>query len=184
MKRKIVLNLAMSIDGYICDEAGGFDWIVGQGDTRLDTQNPIDFMAFIETCDIVVMGKKAYDDAPENSLDIYHDKKIYVVTHSTEQPIASNVEYIQGDIVHKVLQEREKPGKHIFIYGGGHIVNLFTQQNAIDEYIIGIIPTILGKGRKLFFDNNPMIRLHLEEYSFVDGITLLRYIKRDKEQEV
>ena len=34
MKRKIILNLAMSIDGYIADEDGGFAWIVGDGDER------------------------------------------------------------------------------------------------------------------------------------------------------
>ncbi|MDU7968481.1 MAG: dihydrofolate reductase, partial [Paeniclostridium sordellii] len=28
MSRKIILNLAMSIDGYIASEDGGFDWIV------------------------------------------------------------------------------------------------------------------------------------------------------------
>ncbi|MGL5313366.1 MAG: dihydrofolate reductase family protein [Peptostreptococcaceae bacterium] len=179
MKRKIILNLAISLDGYICDENGGFDWIVGQGDNTLDTKQQIDFMEFVETCDVVVMGKKAYDDAPENSLDIYNDKKIYVITKSKDKPQAENVEFISGEVVDIILKEREKEGKNIFIYGGGMIVNLFTQRDAIDEYIIGIIPTILGKGRKLFFDNNPTIKLHLDEYSFVDGITMLRYSKRD-----
>lgn len=42
MKRKIILNLAISLDGYICDENGGFDWIVGQEDNSLDTKEQID----------------------------------------------------------------------------------------------------------------------------------------------
>ncbi|MBM6861247.1 dihydrofolate reductase family protein, partial [Clostridium saudiense] len=31
MSRKIVLNLAISLDGYIASEDGSFEWIVGDG---------------------------------------------------------------------------------------------------------------------------------------------------------
>lgn len=178
MKRKIVLNLAISLDGYICDEDGGFDWIIGQGDHTLDTPNQIDFFEFVNTCDVVVMGAKAYKDAPEHSLDIYSDKKIFVVTKNDEKPLMPNVEFIHGEVVDIILKERENPGKNIFIYGGGVVVNQFTERNIIDEYIIGIIPVILGKGRKLFFENNPKIPLHLETYSISDGIVLMHYSKR------
>ena len=37
MARDIILNLAISLDGFICDEDGGFAWISGQGDVRADT---------------------------------------------------------------------------------------------------------------------------------------------------
>ena len=39
MGRKIVLNLAMSLDGYIAKENGEYDWIKGQGDNTLDTDD-------------------------------------------------------------------------------------------------------------------------------------------------
>lgn len=180
MKRKIVLNLAISLDGYICDEDGGFDWISGQGDNRLDTVKQIDFFEFVNTCDVVVMGANAYKDAPAHSLDIYNDKKIFVITESDEKPNALNVEFIRGDVVDIILKERENSGKNIFIYGGGFVVNQFTAQDVIDEYIIGVIPVILGKGRKLFFENNPMIRLNLQTYSVNDGIVLMHYTKRER----
>lgn len=34
MSGKIVLNLAISLDGYIADENGGFEWIVGDGNSH------------------------------------------------------------------------------------------------------------------------------------------------------
>ena len=37
MKGKIILNLAMSIDGYIADVNGNYNWIKGDGNTNLDT---------------------------------------------------------------------------------------------------------------------------------------------------
>lgn len=180
MNRKIILNLAISLDGYICDENGGFDWIVGHGDHTLDTSNQIDFFEFVDTCDVVVMGANAYHDAPDGSLALYDDKKIIVVTNAQEKPTASNVVYVNGDIVDVILQEKAKSGKNIFVYGGGFVVNQFTEKDAIDEYIIGIIPVILGKGRKLFFENNPTIKLHLDTYSVNDGIVVMRYSKQSK----
>ena len=39
MKRKIILNLAISIDGFIADEDGGFAWIIGDGDNKTNTEN-------------------------------------------------------------------------------------------------------------------------------------------------
>lgn len=49
---------------------------------------------------------------------------------------------------------------------------------SLDEYIIGIIPTILGKGRPLFLENNPKIDLKLDEYIVDNGIVICRYSKR------
>ena len=50
--------------------------------------------------------------------------------------------------------------------------------DVIDEYIIGIIPTILGKGRPLFLENNPTINLYLIESTISEGIVISRYVKR------
>lgn len=58
------------------------------------------------------------------------------------------------------------------------MIDPFIKDDIIDEYIIGIIPTILGKGRRLFLGNNPKIDLKLQEYSVEDGIVIMRYSKR------
>lgn len=38
MKRKIIINLAISLDGFIADVDSGFDWIKGDGDSSHDTK--------------------------------------------------------------------------------------------------------------------------------------------------
>ena len=55
MARDIILNLAVSLDGFICDEDGGFAWIGGQGDSLADTADRFSFDAFLASCDTVVM---------------------------------------------------------------------------------------------------------------------------------
>lgn len=174
MTRKIILNLAISIDGYIASEDGGYDWIVGDGDSKLDTEKKWDFGEFLENIDVVVMGKKCYD---QNFHKDYENKKVYVAT-SEKLEDYDNVHFINGDIVKVIEEERKNEGKDIFLFGGGSLVDNFIKSDVIDEYIVGIIPTILGKGRPLFLGNNPKIDLHLEEYLTDNGVVILRYSKR------
>ncbi|MEX6585805.1 dihydrofolate reductase family protein [Paraclostridium bifermentans] len=167
MSKKIILNLAISIDGYIASEDGGFEWIVGDGDKSLDTEKKWDFNGFLDTIDVVVMGKNCYD---QNFHKDFKNKKVYVAT-SKDLKDYENIHFIKGDIVKKIE-------KNIFLFGGGKAIDPFIKANIIDEYIIGIIPTILGKGRKLFLENNPKIDLHLDEYITDEGVVILRYSKR------
>ena len=66
----------------------------------------------------------------------------------------------------------------IFLFGGGVTLTQFISRNIIDEYIIGIIPVILGKGRRLFVqESDILIKLKLIKYLVDDGILILRYSK-------
>lgn len=173
MSGKIILNLAMSIDGYIADENGGFDWIKGQGDTTLDSGENFDFNKFLENIDIVVMGRNCFN---QNFHNDFSSKKVYVAT-SENKINKKNLNFINGNIVDIIKKEKDN-GKNIFLFGGGILVDNFLKEKVIDEYIIGIIPIILGGGRKLFLDNNPKIELNLVEKSLSDGVVILRYVNR------
>lgn len=175
MSGKIILNLAVSLDGYISDEDGGFHWIVGQEDKDLDTEKQFNFEDFLKDIDVVVMGKNCYNQGFHND---YRSKKVYVATsNKVGNNNDDNIIFINGDIVNVIKKEKER-NCNIFLFGGGILVDNFIKADAIDEYIIGIIPTILGKGRPLFLKNNPEIKLHLDECLINDGITILRYSKR------
>lgn len=178
MMRKIIFNLAMSVDGYISDDDGGFEWIVGENNNLLDTKEQFEFNKFLETCDTIVMGRKSYEDIPKETFDEFSDKKVYLVTNKKLSVNKDNVEIINGDIVEKILKLKKEEGKNIWLFGGAILADTFIKADVIDEYIIGIIPCILGKGRKLFLENNPTINLHLKNYSFSDGIGVLTYAKR------
>lgn len=173
MERKIILNLAISLDGFIASEDGTYEWIVGDGDHKLNTGKH-DFNKFLEGVDTVVMGKNCYD---QNMHLEYKNKKVYIATSQKLQD-KENIHFINGDICKVILEEKKKAGKDIYLFGGGVLVDHFIKADIIDEYIIGIIPIILGKGRPLFLQNNPTIKLHLDEYLIEEGITILKYSKR------
>lgn len=180
MGGKITLHLAISVDGYICDEDGGYDWITGHGDSGLDTEQDYPFSDFLGGIDVVVMGNTCYrqgflDDAKE-----YEGKTIYVAA-SSEREDTGHIRFIGGDIVPVLRKEREA-GRRIFLFGGGLTIDPFIKADVIDEYVIGIIPIVLGRGRPLFLGNNPTIPLRLDRYSIRDGIPVLHYSKRGRDE--
>jgi len=177
LKRKIILNLAISLDGYIADPDGGFNWIVGDGDKNTDSEKQFHFSDFLKEIDTIVMGRKAYDDTPAESLDSYGDKTIYVATSEPLETKSKNLKSISGDVAGQILKAKRQEGKDIWIYGGGELADQFIKADIIDEYIIGIIPIILGKGIPLFLTDNPTIKLHLTEHTSQEGIVVMKYTK-------
>ena len=178
-KRKIILNLAISLDWYICDNNGWFEWIVGDGDNSLDTKQQIDFFDFIKKVDVIVMWREAYNDCPDETMNtILKDKKKYITTHSKIENIWNDIEIIEWDIVSKIQEVQKQNWKNIYIWGWAKIADYFIKENVIDEYIIWIIPIILWKWKQLFLENNPTIKLHLLQTSVKEWIVLLRYEKR------
>lgn len=176
--RKIILNLAISLDNMIVDDNYGYDWIKGDGNKSNDTEKQFDFDKFLENCDVIVMGKKSYDDIPLETLKSFGDKHIYVATHSKEKPDKSNVSFINEDIVGHIEKLKQIKGKDIWIFGGAGLCDAFLKANVIDEYVFGIIPVIVGKGKRLFMDNNPMIELKMKECTVNEGIAMLVYENR------
>lgn len=173
MDGKIILNLAMSIDGYIACEDGSFDWIQGDGDHTLNTEEGFDFSSFLDNIDIIVMGKRCYE---QNFHLDYPNKKIYIATKEILEDY-SNIHFINDNVSEIIYKERTNQ-KRIFLFGGGQLIDTFIKTDLIDEYIIGIIPIILGKGRPLFLSNNPIIPLHLKHLTISEGIPILQYSKR------
>ena len=175
MSRKIILNLAMSLDGYICDKKGGLDWISGDGDKSLNTEGIFNFADFISKTDIIVMGRKAYVDC---EIDMFEEKRIIVAT-SQAMEYKENVEFISTDITTYVEKLSKEDGGNIWLFGGSLLIDVFLKKDIIDEYIIAIIPILLGHGRPLFFEGNPMVKLHLDDYTIDEGTPILKYSRRN-----
>ncbi len=94
---KVILYIAMSLDGYIADRDGGVAWLDGDGS---DCGHPGSYPDFIQTVDTVVLGYRTYHQiiselSPENW--VYRGLKSYVFTHrkllSTEEILFTDSVY-------------------------------------------------------------------------------------------
>ncbi|PKM87968.1 MAG: riboflavin biosynthesis protein RibD [Firmicutes bacterium HGW-Firmicutes-10] len=171
MKKKIKCTLAISLDGYIADEYGGYDWISGDGNPVNDTKSKWDFQAFMQDIDVVVMGRNCYDLGMHKD---FSDKEVIVIT--SRELDDDSVIAIKEDISSKLLEISET--KSIYIFGGGVIVSQL--KDIIDEYAIGIVPIILGKGIPLFHQDENRVKLNLKEIMCEEGIVVLTYARKEE----
>lgn len=175
--RKVVLFIAMSLDGYIADRNGNVDWLNGQ---CKDIENEDTYSEFIKNIDTVVMGWTTYHQvATELSPSewIYSDFISYVITHN-EQDSTENIKFVHESPDNLVRRLKEKSGKDIWICGGASIVWQLMKADLIDRFYISIIPTILGSGVRLFGGLEEELKLRLVETRNYNGITEVVYEKR------
>lgn len=166
MKRKVILYLAMSLDGYIADRDGGVDWleeVAGDYDG---------YKVFVDGIDTVIMGMKTYHQiVTELSPDKwdYQGKQCYVFTHQTMAE-NENVQFVSGQILPFMDQLKAEAGKDIWICGGGDIIHQLIQADLIDEYHLTILPIILGDGIPLFRPGRPRKLLQIQKVEAANGI--------------
>lgn len=173
MARRLVLNIAMSLDGYIARTDGSYDWIEGHGTRQYDTSLQFDNVGFFASCNTVIMGRKSLDDCPLEMIEGYQDKQFIIASHS-EYANYNNVRFVK-DIVAEIEQLRAEEGGDIWLFGGARLVQTCLKAKLIDHFIIGIIPTILGEGISLFDQLEEEQKLTLVESTVTDGIAMLRY---------
>lgn len=175
--RKIVLFIAMSLDGFIADINGNVDWLHGQGS---DSENIDVYSEFVKDIDTILMGWNTYDQIITQLSPtkwIYADFTTYVITHhemNSKERICFTDEN-PADLLEKL---KCKEGKDIWICGGANLVQQLMQENLIDKYYISVIPTLLGSGIRLFENTGKEIKLKLLKSQTYNGITDLVYTHR------
>ena len=175
MNRKVILYIAMSLDGYIATKNENLDFL------SLVEQEGEDYgyADFIKTVDTVIVGRKTYDKVLSMGFDFPHaDKKSYIITRTPKPPIG-NIQFYTENLEALILKLKEKDGQNIFVDGGAEIVNLMMNDNLIDVFCVSIIPVLLGDGISLFQDNRPELQLKfVRSETFKSGLVQIWYQKR------
>lgn len=181
---KLILNLAMSLDGYIADVDGGYDWIQGSGKGPLDTAKAWDFGEFLEGVDLVLMGRKSFEGLVGPEL---RDKEILVASRKRQGTLLPSelhgpVTFIGGmgeDIVEVLGKRLEEKGLVAYLYGGGETAWPFLEAGVVDELILGLIPVTLGQGIPLFREGKRAKEWTLVDQILEEGIVILHYRARN-----
>jgi len=175
--RKVVLFIAMSLDGYIADSHGGTGWLEGQVSGENDM---VSYEAFIRNVDTVIMGANTYrqlvTELSPNEWP-YSDFTSYIITHAPKQS-TDKIRFTDEHPCQLVSRLKNKTGKDIWICGGASIVKQLMQADLIEQYYINVIPTILGNGLRLFDTFEKEIKLRLIKTRSYNGITDLVYERR------
>lgn len=179
--RKIILNLAVTLDGFIEGPNGEIDWLFANEDE--DASFETVFGELLSNIDTIFYGRKSYDlwgnyqpeeKAPPMIKELYqaiHSKKKYVfsTTKTGDGFISTNIK----EAVQEILQQ---PGKDIWLYGGGQLITSFMNMGLVNAYQLAVYPVILGAGKPLFKDIKERVGLTLKEVkSSKTGVVTLHY---------
>lgn len=178
-KRKLILYISMSLDGFIATKEDDLSWL-SIVEKKGEDYGYADFNKKIDT---YIVGRKTYDVILKLTGGIFpqaKQHKCYVITRE-ERENENGITFYNGDLEKLIHQLKQEKGKNIYCDGGSQIVKLLMEKNLIDEYIISVIPIILGDGKRLFIGKNPMIHLEaLPCKQYESGLIQLRYKKKKK----
>jgi dihydrofolate reductase len=160
--------VAVSLDGYIRGPSGEIDWIVVDPD--------IDFSAFMQRFDTVLMGRKSYEEVKRLGGDAGSQMKTYVFSRTLRQEDCTGVT-VCSDPQAAVAELRSEPGKDIWLFGGGELFASLLELGLVDVVEVAIIPVLLGDGLPLLPYPGAMAKLELAKHRVYQktGTVLLEY---------
>jgi len=167
-----VLYIATSLDGYIARLNGAIDWL------SMVEQEGEDYGygEFYQSIDGLVMGRKTYEQVLGFGEWPYPDKLSVVLTRQEMESDRPTIQFTTDEIESVLQQLADKGMERIWIVGGGEVVRLCLQHRLVKEFIIAVIPILLGEGIPLFPAPFPDIRLTLlDTKAFPTGAVQLHY---------
>ena len=172
-RRKIIVNIGTSADGYIARPDGDLEWLT----SRPKPKGFYGMVGFRKSIDTMILGRRTYEAGLR--LGAKFDSGDRTIVFSRQPPPADappGVEFVSEPIARLVRQLRDQPGKDIWLMGGGDIIASFLDQGAVDEFVITMAPVFIGDGIPLIARRHrhlPLVLLSTQ--SFEDGVVQLHY---------
>jgi dihydrofolate reductase len=172
-RRKIIVNLAMSADGYIARTDGNLDWLT----RRPAPKGFYGLPKFSRTIDAKILGRKTFDLSVKMGASFSADDVHYVFSRrSPPKSVPVGVQFVAESISAFAERLRKQTGKNIWMMGGSEIIGSFLDEAAIDEFIITVVPTLIGEGIPLIAPRHRYVALRLlGVQQFPDGVVQLHY---------
>ena len=177
-KRRIIVYIATSADGYIARPDGDVEWL-----NRRPRTVDYGMRTFYATIDTILWGRRTYD-----WLLNYHrergkrkglfDTKLanYVFSRKPPKRAMPGVQFVSEPVKAFARHLRAAPGKNVWMMGGGELIASFLDAGEIDEFDIHVIPVFIGKGIPLVAPRHRDVPLRLRSSKkYPDGVVRLRY---------
>ena len=175
--RTVSLFIATSLDGYIAKPNNDLSFL------KLVEKEGEDYgyTEFTSTIDTIILGRKTFDWVAGEIGTSHYDngeRDVYVITR-TERANVGKIKFYTGSPAELVRQLKSESGKNIYCDGGAEIINELLRNDLIDEFIVSVIPVLVGNGTRLFKDGRPEQQLELlATKTFDTGLTQLHFKRK------
>jgi dihydrofolate reductase len=161
--------VAMSLDGYIAGPNGEADWIVMDPD--------IDFGALFDRFDTFLMGRRTFESMG-GAGGGQQGAQTIVFSRTLRQEDYPNLTIVSDNLEQALADLRSKPGKDIWLFGGGELFRSLLEARLVDGVEVAVIPVLLGEGIPLLPPKPSTERFKLKLVSsrtYQTGIVSLEY---------
>jgi dihydrofolate reductase len=176
---KVVVNRAMSLDGFIAAPGHIMDW--GAGRQLADFVAADDFGEIAAATGAMLVGRRTSEvgdrmEAEEpGSVDYPFSGPVFVLTHRPPVPPTPGVTYLNGDIAEAVgTAHRAAGGKNLEILGAD-VAGQCLQRGLVDEILVYVLPVLLGDGIHFSAPGVPRIDLEPLGSTRSSAVTILRF---------
>jgi len=191
--RDLVLQLHTTLDG-LADSKQGFVPIGDRpywkalyrafestGAARVDTLllGKGTYQQFVQFWPKVAADPKAPKDWKEQAR--YLDETPKVVFSKTLPRVDwHHSTLVRGDLAREVRRLKRQPGKNILVPGGVAFPRALIERDLVDEYLLSVVPVIVGEGRNRLFGPLPRPRRlrHVRTWTFPNGVVLHQYRRK------
>jgi dihydrofolate reductase len=186
---KVILNVSMSLDGYIAGPNHSVSKGMGEGGERLHEwmfkdvkTNPINagvVKEIFDTSGAFLMGRRWFDHGEKVWGASPFNMPVFVVTHRMRENVVQGntiFHFITDGIESAVRKAKAAAGDKNVTTGGADLPRQLLKAGLVDEIHIALVPVLLGNGIPLF---DATIRKHieLERISVIEapGVTHIRF---------
>ena len=174
MPTEIIYYVAASLDGYIAAADGSVEWLTPFQSPEGE-KNYTDFYASV---DALLMGRRTYEQILGFGQWPYAGKPAYIFAHNKNMAASGDVTVTNRTPAEVAIELRTKNVRRAWLVGGAQLASAFRSEGLISEYIINVIPMLLGSGVPLLTPPSPVERLRLTGTTHLPlGIVQLRYLR-------
>jgi dihydrofolate reductase len=189
---KLIYSAITSLDGYVADEAGNFDWSEPDEEVHTfinDLERPIGTYLYGRRMYEVMLPWEtahALPDLPAHGRDFTAvwqaaDKIVY---STTLQTVSSARTRIENEFDPEAVRRMKAASARDISVGGPDLAGQAIKAGLVDELHLFVSPILVGGGKQSFPDT---VRLNLDlldERRFGNGVVHLRYRTRREETAV
>lgn len=168
----VTYYVAASLDGYIATPEGGTAWLkvfeTGHEDYG--------YAAFYAGVDAVFMGSRTFEACLRFPRWPYADKPCWVFSSRRFERVPPGVTVVNETPAQLLARLESRWLKRAWLTGGGKLAASFAAQGLIREYVVSIMPVLLGRGVPLLDGISMPEELNLvDARRFANGVVQLRY---------
>jgi len=179
---KLIFQMMVSLDGYINDPKGGFNW------GHIDAEVHGHANAEMRRCGLAIFGRRMYEtmavwetyeaNTPFEAeyAELWHQTDKIVVSKTLAGPRTGRTKTVPSLDAEDMRSLKELQASGDISVSGPTLASTYLDAGMVDEIGIYYVPVVVGDGTPMFQMRSTLKLERIEQTPFANGTTFIRYL--------